>query len=63
MQIKPEKENRTPKYAAVLAAAALLPVLTGCGKQPEIMGLMPVLVSENDTLITTESTAETEVIP
>ncbi|MCQ2408705.1 MAG: hypothetical protein MJ065_09315 [Oscillospiraceae bacterium] len=61
MKIKPEKDYRTPKYAAVLAAAALLPVLTGCGQKPEIMGLMPVRVSESDTQITTETMIETEI--
>ena len=56
---------KTKRLMALVMALALCltAVLTGCGKQPEIMGLMPVLVSESDTLITTESTAETEVIP
>lgn len=51
MKIEPIKKTNLPKYAAALAALCAVPMLTSCGKEPEIVGLEVVYTEPYDSAL------------
>ncbi|MBR4199847.1 MAG: hypothetical protein IKQ91_01040 [Oscillospiraceae bacterium] len=49
MKIEPMKKSNLPKYAAALAALCAVPMLTSCGKEPDIAGLEVVYTEPYDS--------------